>query len=86
VPVGIDGLFEIWGRNRPFQWRKLAPGAGVPIRLKIGDPLQPDGAGAAAAGNDATYSMLTSRLRAAVSALWQAIAVRPDAGERRQVS
>ena len=86
VPVGIDGLFEIWGRNRPFQWRKLAPGAGVPIRLKIGDPLQPEGAGAAAAGNDATYSMLTSRLRAAVSALWQAIAVRPDAGERRQVS
>jgi len=23
VPVGIDGLFELWPRERPFQWRTL---------------------------------------------------------------
>jgi long-chain acyl-CoA synthetase len=77
VPVGIDGLFELWGRNRGFQWRTLAPGTGTTIRLSVGDPIQPDAA-PVAAGNEAAYSSLTKRLRSAVTTLWQSIA-RPAA-------
>jgi long-chain acyl-CoA synthetase len=86
VPVGIDGLFDLWGRNRDFQWSRLAPGSGTTIRLRIGDPLQPEPAGVLTAGNEAAYSALTKRLRAAVSSLSQSAAVRPESAEQRPVS
>jgi long-chain acyl-CoA synthetase len=78
VPVGIDGLFELWGRNRNFQWRKLAPGAGTTIRLRFGDPLQPEGIIVVTAGNEAAYSALTKRLRGAVATLWESLSGRPE--------
>jgi 1-acyl-sn-glycerol-3-phosphate acyltransferase len=68
VPVGIDGLFPLWGRNRGFDWKQLAPGAGTTLRLNLGDPIQPEGASVTAA-SEATYSALTSRLRTAVMSL-----------------
>ena len=85
VPVGIDGLFDLWGRNREFRWRKLAPGAGT-IHLRIGDPIHPDSGAPAAAADEVVYSALTTRLRTAVMTLWESIAARPDAAARRQVS
>lgn len=41
VPVAIDGMFEIWPRNRPLDWRRLLPWSGHPVRIRIGPPLPP---------------------------------------------
>jgi long-chain acyl-CoA synthetase len=40
VPVALDGLFELWPRGRPFNWRALVPGRAQPVQLRFGDPLQ----------------------------------------------
>jgi hypothetical protein len=66
VPVGIDGLFELWGRNRSFQWKKLLPGGGTTLRVNVGTPIQPEGASATP---EAAYSAVTMRLRGAVTTL-----------------
>jgi long-chain acyl-CoA synthetase len=40
VPVAVHGLFELWPRNRPFNWRLLVPGSGHRIRVAFGEPLK----------------------------------------------
>ena len=85
VPVGLDGLFELWGRNRAFRWARLAPGAGAAVRLRVGDPIGREDGTRIAAGSDATYSALTARLRNAVTALAAAPAP-PESAVRRSVS
>ncbi|MEZ5316098.1 MAG: AMP-binding protein [Vicinamibacterales bacterium] len=40
VPVAIDGLFEIWPRGRPFQWRALASAWRRGITLRFGPPMR----------------------------------------------
>ena len=62
VPVAIDGVFEIWGRNRPLNWRKLLPWSGHRARLRVGEPL--------AAREGESYAAQTSRVRAAVEEMW----------------
>jgi long-chain acyl-CoA synthetase len=69
VPVGIDGLFDVWARNRGVQWRKVLPGSGTTVRLTIGHPLDPDYESAATGEREAAYSVLTTRLRDAVESL-----------------
>ena len=61
VPVAIDGVFDVWPRNRPFRWKALLPGSGSRVLLAIGEPLASAAAGDAAA---------TERLRAAVERMW----------------
>lgn len=36
VPVAMDGLFDLWPRSRPFQWRRLWPGGGARVRIQFG--------------------------------------------------
>ena len=86
VPVAIDGLFDLWGRNRDFRWGRLVPGAGATIRLRVGDPIEPEGGAHVSAVNEAAYSALTTRLRNAVSTLWDSIATQRESAERRPVS
>ncbi len=62
VPVALTGLFEIWPRNRPLNWRALLPGAGSVVRLRVGPPVMPVTGGT----DEATYAELTARLRDAV--------------------
>jgi long-chain acyl-CoA synthetase len=69
VPVALEGVFEIWPRNRPLDWRRLLPGAGTRVKVVFGPPVQPDTASTAASRNDA-YVALTRRLRDAV-AVWR---------------
>jgi long-chain acyl-CoA synthetase len=59
VPVALDGLFAIWPRNRPLNWRALLPGAGSVVRLRVGPPVVP----APGEADEATYAALTGRLR-----------------------
>ena len=68
VPVAIDGVFDVWPRNRPFRWRALLPWSGSRVLLAIGEPLPPE----AAAGDAA----LTDRLRGAVERMWAELRAR----------
>ena len=43
VPVALRGAFEIWPRNRGFNWRSLVPGARRPVSVAFGPPVQFDG-------------------------------------------
>jgi long-chain acyl-CoA synthetase len=40
VPVGLDGLFELWPRGRRFNWRALVPGRSRPVTLRFGEPIR----------------------------------------------
>ena len=66
VPVALTGVFELWPRNRPFNWRALLPGAGSVVRLRVGPSIRPDGAGA----GETTYAATTARLRDAVASMY----------------
>jgi long-chain acyl-CoA synthetase len=69
VPVALEGVFEIWPRNRPLGWRRLLPGAGTRVKVVFGPPIQPETASTAASRDDA-YVALTRRLRDAVETMW----------------
>jgi long-chain acyl-CoA synthetase len=75
VPVALTGVYEIWPRNRPLNWRALLPGAGSVVRLRVGPPITPSGA----ATEEATYAASTARLRDAVASM-HADLVRASAG------
>jgi long-chain acyl-CoA synthetase len=64
VPVAIDGVFEIWGRNRPLNWRAMLPWSGHRACIVFGAPLEP--------GSE-SYADQTARLRSAVDAMWEGI-------------
>ncbi len=71
MPVALEGVFEIWPRNRPLEWRRLLPGAGTRVKVVFGAPVQPDTASTAASQDDA-YVALTRLLRDAVETMWMA--------------
>ena len=55
VPVAINGLYEMWPRNRPIAWSRVLPFGGHRVRVAFGKPLPP-------ARRD--------ELRSAVEAMW----------------
>jgi long-chain acyl-CoA synthetase len=61
VPAAIDGMFEIWPRTRPLNWRKLLPWSSHRTRIAFGDPLSP---------SDAVAEQ-TARLHDAVERMWR---------------
>jgi long-chain acyl-CoA synthetase len=63
VPVSIRGVFELWPRNRPFNWRLLIPGSGHRVHVSFGAPLM--------VGEDVTYAEGATQLRQRVMALWE---------------
>ncbi len=85
VPVAIDGVFDVWPRNRPFRWRTLLPGSGSRVLLEVGEPIAPSGATVPHAAVESVYAALTDRLRSAVERMWTALrarrAMRARAGE-----
>jgi len=64
VPVALDGLYDLWPRGRPFQWRRLLPWRAAPIAIRFGAPIQ---AGARSYADD------TAELRAAVDQMLREI-------------
>lgn len=40
VPVAMDGLFTLWPRSRPFNWRGLLPWRAVPVVMEFGPSLR----------------------------------------------
>jgi long-chain acyl-CoA synthetase len=61
VPVAIEGFYEAWPRNKPFQ--KFAP-----LSMVFGDPLFPPPESEA---SEAAYEKLTAELKARVVSMWE---------------
>jgi long-chain acyl-CoA synthetase len=64
VPVALDGLFELWPRSRPLQWRRLLPGGGARVEIRFGPSI------VVAPGK---YAAGTSALRTAVERMFSAL-------------
>jgi long-chain acyl-CoA synthetase len=62
VPVSIRGAFEIWPRNRAFNWRALRWFGRHRVRISFGEPLT--------VSSEEGYADGAERLRAAVQSLW----------------
>jgi 1-acyl-sn-glycerol-3-phosphate acyltransferase len=60
VPVAVEGLFEIWPRNKPFQ-------EFGPVKMMIGDPIMPPPESEA---SEEAYEKLTSDLKTRVVGMW----------------
>jgi long-chain acyl-CoA synthetase len=61
VPVAIDGFYDSWPRNKPFQ--KFAP-----LKIVFGDPIIPPPESEA---SEAAYEKLTAELKARVVGMWE---------------
>jgi len=80
VPVALDGLFAIWPRSRPINWRVLRPWNRPRVAVRFGAPLAPEapaiaGGSGVPAGRlpQAAYAATTARVRAAVAEMWSEI-------------
>ena len=62
VPVALDGLYELWPRRRPLNWRRLLPWNARPIVVAFGPPLQ---------ARRGDYAAGTAELRQAVEVLFE---------------
>jgi long-chain acyl-CoA synthetase len=65
VPVALKGAFEVWPRNRGFNWRSLLPGARRPVFVAFGPPVTFDGT-----SSDADAAVA---LRDRVANMWDAL-------------
>ena len=63
VPCALKGVFEVWPRNRPLDWKAFLPFSGHRVRIAFGPPMLFD--------EDANYAASAARLRGAVDELWQ---------------
>jgi long-chain acyl-CoA synthetase len=61
VPVAIDGLFDLWPRGRPFNWRQLLPWRARNATLRFGPPITV-GRGGYQSGTDALRAAVASML------------------------
>ena len=79
VPVALDGLYPLWPRNRPINWRLLRPWRRARVAVRFGAPLPaPVLAGTAPSRNadslaEPSYAVTTARLRDAVEGMWREI-------------
>jgi long-chain acyl-CoA synthetase len=63
VPVAIHGVFELWPRNRPLDWRGLLPWSGHHVTIRFGPPLDPPPAGV-------SYADHTATLHTVIEGMW----------------
>ena len=63
VPVAINGVFELWPRNRGLNWSVVWPWSGHRIRVVIGKPMTFD--------EHADYNVTASQLRDRVESMWK---------------
>jgi long-chain acyl-CoA synthetase len=63
MPVAIEGFYEAWPRNKPFQ-------RFTPLKIVFGDPIFPPPESEA---SEAAYEKLTSDLKARVVGMWEGL-------------
>lgn len=61
VPMAIDGFYQSWPRNQPFQGFK-------PLKMVFGDPIAPPPESAA---SEEAYEKLTAELKARIVGMWE---------------
>jgi len=61
VPVAIEGFYDAWPRNRPFQ--RFSP-----LRIAFGDPIYPPPESEA---SEQTYEKLTAELKSRIVTMWE---------------
>jgi len=61
VPVAIEGFYEVWPRNKPFQ-------RFTPLSMLFGDPILPPPESEA---SEAAYEKLTAELKTRVVEMWE---------------
>jgi long-chain acyl-CoA synthetase len=61
VPVAIEGFYEVWPRNKPFQ-------GFAPLKIVFGSPILPPPESEA---SEAAYEKLTADLRGKVVEMWE---------------
>jgi 1-acyl-sn-glycerol-3-phosphate acyltransferase len=71
VPVAIEGVYDVWPRKRPLNWRSLVPGSRVRARIRFGTPLSPELV--ADTHPEERYARMTERLRDVIVRMWQAL-------------
>ena len=65
VPVALKGIYELWPRNRAFNWSVLWPWRGHRFTVAFGAPMT--------FGGSESHSEAALRLRDRVDELWRAI-------------
>jgi long-chain acyl-CoA synthetase len=63
IPVAIEGFYEAWPRNRPFQGFK-------PLKMAFGDPMLPPPESEA---SEAAYEKLTADLKKRIVEMWEGL-------------
>jgi long-chain acyl-CoA synthetase len=63
VPVAIEGFYEAWPRNKPFQGFKQ-------LKIKFGDPILPPPESEA---SEEAYEKLTAELKNRVASMWEGL-------------
>lgn len=63
VPVAIKGVYELWPRNRPINWRRLLPFSGHRVRIEFGEPMT--------FAEGANYGESAVQLRERVAEMWE---------------
>ena len=63
VPVALKGVYELWPRNRPFNWSVLWPWSGHRFTVLFGQPMT--------FGEDESYADAAQRLQARVTEMWE---------------
>jgi long-chain acyl-CoA synthetase len=71
VPIAIEGFYEVWPRNKPFQ-------GFMPLKMAFGNPILPPPESEA---SEAAYEKLTSRLKERVVEMWKGL--RSQASEEK---
>jgi long-chain acyl-CoA synthetase len=61
VPVAINGFYDIWPRNKPFQGFK-------PLQIAFGDPIFPP---PEIEASEQAYADLTAKLKTKIVGMWE---------------
>jgi long-chain acyl-CoA synthetase len=77
VPVALHGSYEIWPRNRAFDWSRLLPWSGHRVAIEFGEPIR--------FGEDESYADAALRLRHQVAMMWEQIDGKSQASKRSEI-
>lgn len=64
VPVAVNGIYDLWPRNRPFNWKLVLPFSGHRVTIQFGEPMM--------FGEQADPAESALQLRERVAEMWRA--------------
>jgi long-chain acyl-CoA synthetase len=77
IPAALDGVFEVWPRNRPLRWSAFLPWKRTRVELRFGPTIPPPAVpptGISAAQMEAFYASFADDLRSVVVRLHDSLA------------